>query len=101
MLAPAGALRDATIARNSSQRVCVWGLSKPLPEWQIERANARLSYELRGARKQGHPDSLLPSPWSYQWAVEYAEPVSYVASAIVKRLPDAPDPKAWRQQRRV
>lgn len=81
-------------------RWALWSLSRPLCGSWVERATARLSYRLRGLRRAGMGDTLIPSPFTGQTWTEYETTDVYSPRQIVGHLREAPDPNGWRAERR-
>lgn len=93
--APTVVLREG----ETQQRWALWSLSRPLSGSWVQRGNDRINHWLRGLRRDGNPETLIPSPFGEGWAVEFEWPAVYTPREIVGRLREAPDPNGWKQQR--
>lgn len=80
----------------SSRRWASWALTRPLRGAWVQRATERLSTALGGLRKMAAPSTLIDSPFSGNWAIEFVYPEAYSAAQIVGQLRDAPEPFDWR-----
>ena len=80
----------------SANRWAAWGLSQPLRRPWIQQATERLAHALKARRRAARPQTLMPSPFSDNWAVEFAEPEIYTPRQVVGHLIDAPPPYDWR-----
>lgn len=85
----------------------LWALREGLTwEWTV-RANRRLAHWIRGPKRYVEPEHVVRPPGS--WVREgrllplrvrsTLHPEWYRAREVVGRLPDAPDPDAWRKRR--
>lgn len=89
-------------------RAAIWALSKPLKwPWTVQ-ANKRLAHHLGGPKKFSDPDHSIRVPGSFVrdgrivplpiHVLEMNPTGLYTAAEVVKYLPDAPDPNAWRER---
>lgn len=97
--APTFVLREG----RTVQRVAIWALLRPLTyEWTM-RANRRLAHRLDAKKKHGAPEFMFTPPGASTetgrsvW-VEFESDGLYMPAEVVGRLPDAPDPDAWRDR---
>lgn len=100
--APTFVLREGA----SSRRTAAWALDRPLGVNWLERANRRIAHRLRAPKKTADPITLVAPPCALvvgerrkpvPVTVEHASSSVYRIKDVVQRLPDAPDPDAWRK----
>lgn len=91
--APTAVLREG----RTQHRWALWSLSRPLCGSWIQRGNDRINHRLRGLRRDGNPEALMPSPFSDRWSTEFWWPAVYTAKAVVGHLREAPDPNGWKR----
>ena len=79
------------------KRWALWALSRPLVGEWILKANERLSYRLKGLRRDASPTVLIPSPYNGgNHVAAYTDGAYYHPKAVVGGLRDAPERK-WRR----
>lgn len=92
----------------SVHRMAIWWLSTPLNVVQLERANRRIAHALGAKKKWADalaytfvPGTVLrngaPGRKAVAVHIEYESGGRYTLGQVVGRLPDAPDPDAWRE----
>lgn len=91
--APTVVIRDG----ETKFRWALWALSRPLRDEWIERGNARLNHRLRGLRRAGNPETLMPSPFTGRMFFEHHWPQMLEPRQIVGHLREAPDPSGWKR----
>lgn len=73
--------------------VALWALDRSLPEDWFVRANRRIAHAVGAPKKGGAPGAFV------RWGdVVECRPTVYAAREVVGRLPEAPDPNAWRDR---
>lgn len=86
-------------AGETHDRWALWALSRPLQGNWIQRANDRVNHRLRGLRRDGNPEALMPSPFTSPMFVEHYWPQLLTPRQIVGNLREAPDPNGWKARR--
>jgi hypothetical protein len=81
------------------ERWALWGLSRPLSGSFIQRGNDRINHRLRGLRRDGRPETLMPSPFTGRMRTEFETTETFSPRQIVGHLREAPDPNAWKAER--
>lgn len=91
--APTAVLREG----ETLHRWALWSLSRPLSGSFIQRGNDRINHRLRGLRRAGRPETLMPC--GETTTVEWWWPQVLTPRQVVGHLREAPDPYQWKRSR--